>query len=330
MGCALLVWSSNLFVDGQVGMVKWFKIPPILVGMVIVGFGTSMPDMLVSASAAYSGKPLLALGNAFGSSTTNILLILGVSTFLTRLVVHHQVYRRDLPILLGVTLLTLFLAIDGAWSRLDGVILLATFCILIFISVRDAMREHEQILARTKPKRRKPKRIDPRLMKPWKAAILMVIGLGLMVASSTLIVETAEFIATYLGVHDLVIGITIVAIGIALPELMSSITAIRRGETDLAIGNVIGSNFFNTLLVAGVAIVIHPVGREILPQELIVRDLGMVIGATILLSIAVFWGVVRTKLKHSPEVFIGKIAGAIFLLTYISYSAWLVIHEFSD
>ncbi|MBU6951209.1 MULTISPECIES: calcium/sodium antiporter [unclassified Hahella] len=307
-GLALLVWSADRFVDGAAATAKHGGMPPLLIGMVIVGFGTSAPEMVVSALAASEGNPGLALGNGYGSNITNIALILGLVAVISPIAVHSQVLRKELPILAAITLLSAGLLWDGDLTRVDAAILLVVFAGLMGWTIREGMQQRSDALA---------SEVDDEMIAhpmPLKNAIFwLVAGLILLIISSRILVWGAVTVAHSLGVSDLIIGLTIVAIGTSLPELASSLAAIRKGEHDLAIGNVIGSNLFNTLTVVGIAAAIHPL--EVQP-EVLYRDWTLMAGLTLALFVMGF----GFKGKQGR---INRVEGGILLAVYLAYTSYL-------
>ena len=310
LGLIILVWSADIFVEGSAALANYSGMPPLLIGMVVVGFGTSAPELSVSALAALQGNPGIALGNAYGSNITNIALILGITALISPLVVHSQVVKKELPILIGVTLLAFGQIYDGELSRMDALIELAVLLSVmgwmtlqslknptgdaLEIEVEDELEAHAMSLA--------------------QAWIWLLAGLAFLVLSSRMLVWGAVSIAHDLGVSDLIIGLTVVAIGTSLPELASSVTAARKGEHDLAVGNVLGSNLFNTLAVVGLAGAIHPMA---IPSEIITRDWPLM-G---LLTVALF------AMSYSPNNSNGKInrvEGSVLLVVYIGYTLYLI------
>lgn len=248
LGLAALVWSADRFVDGAAASARLLGVPALLVGMVVVGFGTSAPELTVSAISSWRGNSSIALGNAWGSNICNIALILGVAAAIHPLAIRRQALRFDLPILLVATALAFPILRDGSVSRRDAWILLGVFAAWLAASVLLAVRS-----------RRPPAPGGPGGgLSGRAAAFWTVAGLVVLVVSSRVLVWGATELARALGVSDLVIGLTVVAVGTSLPELASSIAAARKGEDDLAVGNVIGSNLFNTLAVVGLAAAIRP------------------------------------------------------------------------
>ncbi len=306
VGIAVLVAGADRFVAGAAAVARHFGLPPLLIGIVVVGFGTSAPEMLVSATGAWNGSTGIALGNAYGSNITNILLILGLCAAIRPMKVTQDAIRRELPSLLFVTAVTFVLLWNGTVSRLDAVVMLAVFACCMGLSVRQSLAKPAEAAAVAEE-------IPAGRMSPGMAAFWIVAGLGLMIVSSELLVWGAVSVARHFGVSDLVIGLTIVAIGTSLPELASSAAASLRGEDDLAVGNIIGSNIFNTMMVVGLAGVIHPLGAE---PALLSRDLPVMAGATILLY-------VFCRFRPSAGI-ISRVEGIVFLALYIAYTTYLI------
>lgn len=305
----LLIWSADRFVDGAAAVARHLGMPPLLIGMVIVGFGTSAPEMMVSAVAAWQGNPGLALGNAYGSNIANIALILGLTAVLSPIVVHSQVVRKELPVLTLVTLLAAWQLWDGALSRLDAVWLLLVFAGLIGWAIRAGLRERGDTLAREMESELASHPLP--LKRAW---IGLGLGLLLLIVSSRGLVWGAVSIAQGFGVSDLIIGLTVVALGTSLPELAASLSAIRKGEHDLALGNVIGSNLFNTLAVVGIAGMIQPMA---IPNELLIRD--MFVMGILTLSLFVF----GFRLKGAGRI--NRFEGGLLLAVFIGYTGYLVM-----
>ncbi|WP_445397568.1 calcium/sodium antiporter [Zobellella sp. An-6] len=310
LGLAVLVWSADRFVDGASATARYAGMPPLLIGMVIVGFGTSAPEIVVSIIAALEGNPGLALGNAYGSNIANIGLILGVTALISPIAVHSQVLRKELPILLLITLLSLGLLWNGWLARTDAMVLLGVFVLLMGWSIMQGMRDGNDAMAADEAKE-----LDENQMTLKQALFWLVAGLVLLIISSRILVWGAVNVAQAFGVSDLVIGLTIVAVGTSLPELASSIAAIRKNEHDLAIGNVIGSNLFNTLAVVGLAGIIHPLE---VATEVISRDF-MVMGALTLSLFVLGYGFSGRQGR------INRMEGGLLLLAYGGYTTWLAL-----
>ncbi|MBO6949686.1 MAG: calcium/sodium antiporter [Rhodospirillales bacterium] len=311
-GLALLVWSADRFVDGAAATANHLSVPPLLIGMVIVGFGTSAPEMVVSAIAASQGNPGLALGNAYGSNIANIALILGVTALVCPIAVKSQVIKKEIPLLIAVTAIAAYQLIDFRLSRMDAVVLLIVFAVIMGWSIYQGIKGRGDPLADEMEEE-----LSEKAMSLGKAVMWIVVGLVVLVGSSRLLVWGAVDIASALGVSDLVIGLTIVAIGTSLPELAASLAAARKNEPDLAIGNVIGSNMFNTLVVVGIAGSIQPMA---VAPEVLNRDM-LSVG---LLTIGLF--VVAYGFK-GPGV-ITRVEGALLIACYVGYTAWIAMGVF--
>lgn len=311
-GLALLVWSADRFVEGSAATAGHFGMPPLLIGMVVVGFGTSAPEMVVSALAASQGKPGLALGNAYGSNITNIGLILGITAVIAPIAVHSQVMRKELPILALVTLAAAWLLFDGELSRLDAAGLLVLFALVLGWSIWSGMRKTDDVFATE---------MDAELathpMPIRNAMLWLVVGLVLLIISSRILVWGAVDLATRFGVSDLMIGLTIVAIGTSLPELASSIIAARKGEHDLALGNILGSNLFNTLAVVGIAGSIAPMA---VANEVLIRDIPVMVGLTLALFVLGYG-------FRGPGR-INRVEGVGLLAIFVGYTAYLLSTTF--
>ena len=306
VGLLLLIWSADRFVDGAAATARHFGMPQLLIGIVIIGFGTSAPEMIVSAFSALNGNPGIALGNAYGSNITNIGLILGLTALVLPLAVNSQVLKQELPVLIFVTALSAFLIMDGDVLRLDAWILLGIFFIYMGWTIWTGLSNRDDSLVHDV----KEELQEQEYMSLAKALMWVVIGLALLMGSSQLLVWGAVEIARYFGVSDLVVGLTIVAVGTSLPELASSIAAARKNEVDLAVGNIIGSNLFNTLAVVGLAGAIAPMQIE---QEVFTRDMPVMSVLTVLLLVFGF----------GKKGQINRIKGLILLLAYIGYNFYL-------
>lgn len=308
IGLIVLVWSAERFVDGAAGTSWHLGLSPLLIGILVFGFGTSTPEMIISALAAWQGNPGLALGNAYGSNITNIGLILGVVALIAPLTVRSRVVRRELPMLVGVTLLAAWQLRDGVIGRFDAALLLLVllgFTVFLFLGSRQAGSDQEIPDA--------PGDVGRKTLP--RALLLTLVGLLLLIVSSQLLVWGAVEIAQSLGVSDLIIGLTVVAVGTSMPELASSISALRRGQHDLVIGNVVGSNLFNTLAVVGVAGLVAPLEAD---AELLSRD-WVVMAVMTLLMVLFALG------RRGRAGRINRLEGGLFLLMFLGYIAYLVM-----
>lgn len=306
-GLALLVWSADRFIEGAAAVAHHSGMPPLLIGMVVVGFGTSAPELVVSMLAAMQGSPGMALGNAYGSNIVNIALILGVVALISPIQVHSRILRQELPLLAGATALAAWQIWDGHISRFDAAVLLAVFASLMGWAIWQGLRTKTDKLGDEIEQA-----LTSRPMPLSRAMLWLIVGLVLLIVSSRMLVWGAVEIAQGMGVSDLIIGLTIVALGTSLPELAAAIMAARKGAHDIAIGNVIGSNLFNTLAVVGLAGAIHPV--EVGP-EVFYRDMMVMAALTVSLFI-IGYGFGRPGR-------INRLEGGILLSCYVGYVAFL-------
>lgn len=315
VGLGLLVWSADRFVDGAAALAVRLGVSPMIIGMTIVGFGTSAPEMMVSAMAAFNGNPGLALGNAVGSNITNIGLVIGVTALISPLAVESQTLRREFPMMGLVIAFTLLLIIDQYLSFNDGLLLLTGMLALVMVTVWIARKSpYDDPLAEEFSAEQSSQILEPvDFGRPiWR----LISGLLLLLVASRMLVWGAVGFATSFGISDLVIGLTIVAIGTSLPELASSVVAARKGEDDIAIGNVIGSNMFNLLAVIGVAGAIDPTPID---NMLLLRDYPLMV----LLSLALY---LLARGSRSIPGRIGRIPAALLLAVFVVYLAWLYIN----
>lgn len=310
VGLVILVWSADLFVDGAAAVARSLGMSTLLVGMIVIGFGTSAPEMSVSVLSAMQGNPGIALGNAYGSNIANIALVLGVTALISPVVIRSQVLKKELPILLGVTVLAYFHLQDGHITRIEAYIELAVLLLVFtWMTLHSRKKTSQGDVLETE--------LEGKLkeVKPLKAWGLLIAGLILLVISSRLLVSGAVDIAQGLGVSDLIIGLTVIAIGTSLPELAASIAAARKGEHDLAVGNVIGSNLFNTLAVVGLAGAISPIQ---VPAELLTRDWMLMLILTVLLFVLGYGH------KANGAKSISRIGGGFLVAIYIGYTLYLI------
>lgn len=320
-GMWLLTRSADWFVDGAVGLACRLRMPPLIIGFTIVGFGTSAPEMLVSALAAAQGMPVLSLGNAYGSNITNVLLILGASMLVAPIALHRVALRRDIPFLLLVVALTVAQATRGHLTRADGVVMLVLFAAFLAWQIGAACA------------RRAPEVCDAKGPMPLGRALGLTFGgLGALLFASQVLVRAASFVAARAAAAadispeatQLIVGVTVVALGTSLPELMASVSAMRKGQDDIALGNVVGSNCFNICVVAGLALVIRPVGEGELPDALRVRDVFVMLGTTLLLWGAGLWAWLRVH-GRKCAVRLGRAWSIPFLALWLAYTLWVVL-----
>ena len=308
-GFAILVWSADKFVEGAGSTAKRLGMPSLLIGILIVGFGTSAPEMVVSAIAAMEGNPALALGNALGSNIVNIALILGITAIVAPITVNSKIVKKEIPLLLLIVLASGYLLFDNTLTLGEGIVLISGFFTLIAWSIVSAFRGRGDTLEAE---------MDSELIEhemSLKAGIIwLIIGLVLLIASSRLLVWGAVGVAHEFGVSDLIIGLTIVALGTSLPELAASVIAARKGEHDIAIGNVVGSNMFNILAVIGIATIIAPMNG--IPVEVLNRDWIVMFVLTIALLVMSYG-------FRNKEGKITRFEGMILVVCYIAYNSYL-------
>lgn len=316
IGFFMLIKGADLFVDGSSGLAKNFKVPGVIIGLTIVALGTSAPELAVSTSAAFSGSNEIALSNVVGSNIFNILSVLGICAIIHPIPVDNGIIKRDFPISIiatvivmlmtgGITLLTgnysnapLSMSDNiGMTSRITGTLLITAFIVYIMLLVVEA-RKHTENEENTD------------FIPIWKCVLLILIGLVLIVAGGQAVVYSAKEIARAFGMTETLIGLTIVAVGTSLPELVTSIVAARKGETGLAVGNAVGSNIFNLLLILGVSAVINPVAV----------NLASIYDMCILIVISIVTYIFSITKKN-----INRIEGAIMVLLYVTDVVFAIV-----
>jgi cation:H+ antiporter len=298
-GFAALVIGGELLVRGGSGLGRALGLSPLLVGLTIVAFATSAPELAVSVDASLSGSPGLAVGNVVGSNITNVLLVLGLAALVLPVAVRRSLVRTDVPVMVAASALLLLLALDGRVSTLDGLLLLALLLAYVAWSVVTGRRQERPVpdAAAAEPR-------------PVRDVLLVVAGVGLLVIGARWLVSAATEVAADAGVSELVIGLTVVAVGTSLPELATSVIAAVRGERDIAIGNVVGSNVFNIGGVMGLTAVVSPGGVPV--EAAAVRfDLPVMVAVAVLLVPVVFTGL--TIARWEAAVFLG------YFVAYVGY-----------
>ena len=281
-GIALLVWSADRFTDGASALARNFGISPLIVGLTIVAIGSSAPEIAVSLNAAWSNQPGLAIGNALGSNITNIAFVLGITAIIKPLHVQSSTLRREFPILFMVTLVGAYMLYDSQLTSIEGWVLLGMLVVYVGWLI------HAGLSKRIKDDRMLEEIVDelPEGMSNGKAILWLVVGMIVLQLSSRLLVIGAVDTATHLGISDVVIGLTIVAIGTSLPELAASVAGVLKDEHEMAIGNVIGSNIFNLLAVMSLPGIV--VGVQGLDDSVFYRDSLTMIGLTVAMAIMAY------------------------------------------
>ncbi len=308
-GFVALTWGADRFVVGAAATARNLGVPTLVIGLTVVGFGTSAPEILVSAMAALQGNTSLAIGNALGSNITNIALVLGATALIAPLAVHSTVLRREFPVLMAIMLFTLALLTDGRLDRHDGVLLLAGLAVMLYWMVNLGLRAR-----RNDPIRSEYAAEIPEAMPLGRALLWLLLGLVVLLLSARLLVWGAVEVATVLGVSDLVIGLTVVAIGTSLPELAASVVSALRHEHDIAIGNIIGSNMYNLLAVLGLPALIHPAA---FPPEVLMRDYPVMIILTL--------GLFAAAYGFRGQGRITRVEGGLLLAAFVGYQ-YLLFH----
>lgn len=305
-GLIVLILGGEALVRGASTLAATVGISPLVIGLVVVSAATSAPELAVTLDAVLQGEPDLALGNVVGSNIVNILFILGLSALVMPLIIKRQLVRFDIPVMVGLSVLLVAVSLDGTIGLIDGLLLLAGLVVHTVMSIVIGRREGSG--AET---------VEPALTsKPvplWLALLLLVAGIGLLVLGARLLVDGAVGIATALGISSLVIGLTVVAVGTSLPELATSIIAVRRGERDMAVGNIVGSNIFNIGMVLGLPAVLFGQGIPV-PPAAIALDLPLMLATALALLPIAFTGFV-----------IARWEGSLFVLLYVAYTVYLVL-----
>jgi cation:H+ antiporter len=313
-GLSLLVGGAEVLVRGAARLAAQFGIPPLIIGLTVVAFGTSAPETAVSVQAAYAGSGDLAIGNVLGSNIANVLLILGITSMVAPLVVSRQLIRLDVPLMIGASLLVYGLALDGNLSRLNGALLFA--CILAYTAFQfikgrqETATEGRDEFAEEYGLQEVPKPFA------WVVNLgLLLIGLALLVGGANLLVTGAVQLARIFGLSELVIGLTVIAIGTSLPELATSLIAVIKGERDIAVGNIVGSNLFNLLCVLGLTALVSPNAVPVASNAL-VFDFPVMI-AVAFACLPIFFNGYR----------ISRWEGALFVSYYLLYTLYLIMSQ---
>ena len=303
LGLAALLVGAEFLVRGASRLASLFGIPPLIIGLTVVAFGTSSPELAVGILSASQGQADIAVGNVVGSNICNVLLILGLSAAITPLVVSRQLVRLEVPLMIAVSVLTLLLALDGRVGRLDGLLLFGGLVVYLVWSIRTGRAESTES-GETGEKEKSG---------ALKQLLLVAAGLGMLVLGSKWLVDGAVVLARALGLSELIIGLTVIALGTSLPEVATSVLAALRGERDIAVGNVVGSNLFNILAVLGLTAVVAPGGVPVSAAALSF-DLPVMIAVAVACLPVFFTG-------H----LIARWEGILFLAYYVIYTAYLIL-----
>lgn len=300
-GLVLLYYGAEFLVRGGVQIAKRFQVTPLVIGLTLVAFATSAPELVVSCDAALKGMGDIALGNVIGSNICNIALILGLCAVIAPLQVNASLFKLDLPLMIGSSVLfALFCFLTGGINRIEGALFFAGIIAYVVVSIRNARRSGDVVTEVEG---------DGKPLSLGISIVLVLLGLGFLVGGARLLVNSAVWLAELFGVSQAVIGLTIVAIGTSLPELATSVIAALKGERDIAIGNVVGSNIFNILAIMGIS----PLLRPIEAADIKLIDLGMMVFCTLLLYPFLRTGFVLSRKE-----------GVCLLTVYIGYTVWLI------
>ncbi|MCL4130741.1 UNVERIFIED_CONTAM: hypothetical protein GTU68_006819 [Idotea baltica] len=306
VGLSLLVWGADKLVFGSAALARNYGISPLVIGMTILAMGSSAPEMMVSAAAALDGKTDTAVGNVIGSNIANIALILGITAIIKPLAISSGIIRRELPLMLIVTLLAGGIMYNNYLGFNEGLLLIALFAVFIIAMLyisKSEQKNGDRLLEEQESE-------IPEGVENKKALFWVVVGLILLPVGANMLIDNAVVIAKYFGMSDLVIGLTIIALGTSLPELAASVAGVLKGEDDMAAGNIIGSNVFNILAVMGIPALINP--SEISP-DLMNRDFYVMMGVSILL---LFMALGKSRS-------INRIEGSILVTCFLAYQGYL-------
>ena len=299
-GILMVLWGAGKLTDGATSIAAKMKIPPMIIGLTVVAMGTSMPEFFVSFVSALKGTSDLAVGNVVGSNIFNTMLIVGTTALVTPMVIAKSTVKKDIPFAVLASAMLLPMAIDGSISRIDAAVLFAVFIAFMLYTVRSAKKEKDN-----------DNEDEVKEMPVWRAVAFFVLGLACLIVGSNLFVDGATAVASLLGVSEAVIGLTVVAGGTSLPELATSVVAARKGQCAIAMGNVIGSNVFNILMILGITGMIHPMSiLGITRLDFIVMQL----------SIILLWIFSFTKYT------VARWEGGLLVALFLAYMAWLVMH----
>ena len=300
VGFVLLIKGADLFVDGASSVAAKLKVPSLIIGLTVVSIGTSLPEAAVSVSASLSGNNSISLGNVIGSNIFNLLMVVGVSSAILPIVTDRDMLKRDMPINIGITVLLGILLFDGNLSRLEALLLLLLLVAYMFLLIRSDLKNRVEAE-------------ETKVLSWAKSIVFIVLGMAAIIGGGQLVVNSAKTIAMALGMSETLVGLTVVAIGTSLPELVTSVVAARKGDSGIAMGNVIGSNLFNILFILGMAGVIKPLTAD----AAFFIDTGILLGISALMLLFAF-----TKRK------ISRVEGITCVLIYVAYTAYIIMRAY--
>ncbi len=303
LGFALLIKGADLFVDGSSSVAKLLKIPAVIIGLTIVSIGTSLPEAAVSISASLKGSYDLSIANVVGSNIFNLLSVVGVSAFICPFVVDRVIMKRDFPISILAAAILAVMLIDNTLSLIEAVILFVLFIAYILLLVRSALKNRIQQSSD-----------EYKILSPLKSILFIILGGAGIILGGTLTVDSATFFATSLGMSELLVGLTIVAVGTSLPELVTSVVAAKKGESEIALGNVVGSNIFNIFFILGMSGIVHP----------LICDPGALIDTVILIAVSTLMFFIY-KAKNS----VSRPVGLLGVVIYIVYVVYIILRAYN-
>ncbi len=310
IGFVLLVFAADYLVKGAANIATAIGISPLVVGLTVVAFGTSAPELAVSVASAFKNQADLAVGNVVGSNIFNVLVILGISAMIIPLSVNQQLIRFDVPVMIFLSVLLFGVSYDGLISRIDGLVLFSLAVGYTWFLIRQSRREKDATVLKEYEEEFGGEGKSPNR---WKDILLIVLGIAGLTGGSHLLVKGAVEIATYFGVSELIIGLTIVSVGTSLPEVATSVMAAIKGERDIAVGNVVGSNIFNIVSVLGLASIVAPAGIAV-PAAALEFDMPFMVLIAFAALPVFFHGYV-----------IGRVSGFFFFAFYLAYLAYLIL-----
>lgn len=299
-GILMVLWGAGKLTDGATSIAAKMKIPPMIIGLTVVAMGTSMPEFFVSFVSALKGTSDLAVGNVVGSNIFNTMLIVGTTALVTPMVIAKSTVKKDIPFAVLASAMLLPMAIDGSISRIDAAVLFAVFIAFMLYTVRSAKKDKDS-----------GNEEEVKEMPVWRAVAFFALGLACLIVGSNLFVDGATAVASLLGVSEAVIGLTVVAGGTSLPELATSVVAARKGQCAIAMGNVIGSNVFNILMILGITGMIHPMS---------------IIGITRLDFIVMQLSIILLWIFSFTKYTVARWEGGLLVALFLAYMAWLVMH----
>ena len=300
IGFVLLIKGADFFVDGASSVAAKLKVPSLIIGLTVVSMGTSLPEAAVSISASLQGSNGISLGNVIGSNIFNLLMVVGIASIILPIATDSAILKRDMPFNIGITAVLLVMLIDGKLGRLDAVILLVLLALYLFILIRSALKNREE-------------GEETKVLTWFKSILFIVLGAAAIIGGGQLVVNCAKSIASSMGMSDTLIGLTVVALGTSLPELVTSVVAAKKGDSGIAMGNVVGSCIFNILFILGMAGVISPM----IAEKAFLIDSIILIGVCLLMLLFAF-----TKRKTN------RVEGAVCVLIYVAYTAYIIMRAY--